>query len=82
MLREVRGTFQGTPYVVRLVNPRQPSDVLDSWYNAEWEIDCEAVEVLAFAAYAGDTEACVRAQAELILAMLLEANEQKPCESA
>ena len=82
MLREVRGTFQGTPYVVRLVNPRQPSDVLDSWYNAEWEIDCEAVEVLAFAAYAGDTEAGVRAEAELILAMLLEANEQKPCESA
>ncbi len=82
MLREVRGTFRGTPYVVRLVNQRQPSDTLDSWYNAEWEIDCEAIEVLAFAAYTGDTEACVRAETEMILAMMLEAREHTSCESA
>lgn len=82
MLREVRGTFRGTPYVVRLISPRQPSDMLDSWYNAEWEIDCEAIEVIAFAAYAGDTEACIRAETEMILAMMLEAKEYQSYESA
>ncbi len=82
MLREVRGTFRGTPYVVRLVHQHRSSETLDSWYNIEWEIDCEAVEVLAFAAYPGDTEASVRAEAEMILAMVLEAREHRPCESA
>lgn len=82
MLREVRGTFRGTPYVVRLVHQRHSSDTLGSWYNTEWEIDCEAVEVLAFAAYPGDTDTSVRAETELILAMMLEAREQRPCESA
>jgi len=31
------------------------------------EIDCEAVEILSFPAYAGDTEGYVRAETELIL---------------
>jgi hypothetical protein len=82
MPREVHGTFRGTPYVVRLVAGACPSDVLCSWYNAEWEIDCEAVEVLTFPAYAGDTEAYVRAETELILAMMLEAKEPGSRESA
>jgi hypothetical protein len=81
MLREVRGTFRGTPYVVRLVSHRS-SDMLDSWSGTEWEIDSEAVEVIAFPAYAGDTEAGVRTEAEQILAMLLEARTLGSCESA
>jgi hypothetical protein len=82
MLREVRGTFHGIPYVVRLVTPPPPSDVLYAWYGAEWEIDCEAVEVLSFPAYSGDTETYVRAETELILAMALESRESGSRESA
>jgi hypothetical protein len=82
MLREVRGVFRGIPYVVRWVTPRTPSDVLYAWYPAEWEIDCEAVEVLSFPAFAGDTESYVRAQTELVLAMLLESRESESRESA
>jgi len=82
MLREVHGTFRGVPYVVRLVRPAPPSDVLYEWYNAEWEIDCEAVEVLSFPAFAGDTESYVRAETELVLAMVLETREPGSRESA
>jgi hypothetical protein len=82
MLREVRGTFRGIPYIVRLVTPAPPSDVLYEWYNAEWEIDCEAVEVLSFPAFAGDTESYVRAETELVLAMMLESKEPNSRESA
>ncbi|HZE74114.1 MAG TPA: hypothetical protein VE091_02325 [Gemmatimonadales bacterium] len=82
MLREVRGTYRGTPYIVRLVTPPPPSDVLYEWYNAEWEIDCEAVEILTFPAYAGDTEGYVRAETELVLAMMLESREHTSRESA
>jgi hypothetical protein len=82
MLREVRGTYRGTPYIVRLVTPPPPSDVLYEWYNAEWEIDCEAVEILTFPAYAGDTESYVRAETELVLAMMLESREAESRESA
>jgi hypothetical protein len=56
--------------------------MLDSWSGTEWEIDSEAVEVIAFPAYAGDTEAGVRTEAEQILAMLLEARTLGSCESA
>jgi len=82
MLREVRGSFRGIAYVVRLVKPAPPSDVLYVWYGAEWEIDCEAVEVLTFPALAGDTERSVRAEAELVLAMMLESSEPGSRESA
>jgi hypothetical protein len=67
---------------VRLVTPAPPSDVLYEWYHAEWEIDCEAVEVLSFPAFAGDTESYVRAETELVLAMMLESKEPNSRESA
>ena len=68
--------------MVRLVTPPSPSDTLWSWCNAEWEIDCEAVEVLTFPAFAGDTESSVRGETERILAMLLEVREHDSRESA
>ena len=67
---------------MRLVRPAPPSDVLYEWYNAEWEIDCEAVEILSFPAFAGDTESYVRAETELVLAMMLESKEHDSRESA
>ena len=82
MLREVRGTFRGVPYTVRLVTPPPPSDMLNVWYGTEWEIDCEAVEILTFPAFAGDSESSVRAETEDLLAMVLESSERTSRESA
>ena len=79
---EVHGTFRGMPYTVRPVRPPPPSDLLYAWYGAEWEIDYESVEVLTFPAFPGDTENSVRAEAELILAMVLESSEGSSRESA
>ena len=82
MLQEVRGTFRGVPYIVRLVRPSSPSDMLYAGYGAEWEIDCEAVEILTFPAFSGDSESSVRAEAEDLLAMVLESSERTSRESA
>ena len=82
MLREVHGTFRGLPYTVRLVRPPEPSDMVYAWYGAEWEIDCEGVEVILFPAFAGDTESSVRGETEQMLAMVLESSERNSRESA
>lgn len=40
------------------------------WYNAEWEIDCDPLRVVAFPAYAGDSADYVRDETDRLLAMM------------